>query len=209
MEVVDTVSIPTGKLAQASYGRTDFFVSHMRAVFHLLPSEEKDKFLEDPVEFTSGQLLFRGLTPEKMAHFLSTGIMEPQCGQQNSLAVFETDSPYFALTFATGHLPALAVIDPSKIVPLTPLTAPGTEEYKRLWQEVCGDQADSNPFELQNCIDTICLSSGGHQWHNIELRKEQPLAEVKCFSVEHEGALLLLDPSDPNDFQFLSNLYLG
>ncbi len=201
------------KLEKAVNGRARFFLRHLEAIRSLLPPEEVRFLLEDPVEFTSKSCFFRGLTREKVAQCLQTGLMLPQYGQMNSHAVFETDSPYLALIHATGHLSALAVVDPDKVDPLTPLVQPGTPAYAALAGQgckVCGKPGCHKAacFEAQNYVDTISMSTIGHAWHNIELRKPQPLSGVRCFSVEQRDFCVLLDPADPDHRQKLHRLYL-
>lgn len=201
------------KLEKAANGRVHFFLRHLEAIRSLLPPEEGRLLLANPVEFTSSSCFFRGLTRDKVAQFLQEGSMQPQFGQMNSRAVFETDSPYSALTFVTGTLSALAVIDPGKVDVLTPLVQPGTPAYAALAGQgckICGkpDCQKATCFEVQNYVDTISVSTTGHAWHNIELRKPQPLSVVRCFSVEQQDSCVLLDPADPEHRQELHRLYL-
>jgi len=185
-----------------------------RNVYELLPENERESFLANPIDFISGQVLFRGMGRRKVAELLSEGKMLPESGDYSGTAVFATDGPVGAIDFVSKD-GALAVIDPEKIDYLEQgkIYDAGSEELRRLEQARLAslppkDRALAS-YAVADNWDTRSTYVPGRPWHTVALRREQPLAAVARLVTYKPGSEepATLDPANTEDRAYLDSIF--
>ena len=173
-------------------------------IFDALPEDEQEEFVDDPIEFRSRQLLFRGLDHEKTRQFLKDEKLSPQPGQYGGEAVFFSDSPLGAASFMPPD-GSLVIVDRDDAVYLDKKKGASDISDKDFKKEV-RDYIDALPeserkmaqYSAHNRWDTTEPYSAGRGWKIIALRSEQPLGSVKEMLVPDlkQQEVHSMDPKD-------------
>lgn len=155
------------------------------SLYKELSSEERIKFLENPVNFCSEAYLFRGLPHKQVIKLLETKAMLPQPGAFASDAVFTTNSPFAATDFIDAG-GGLIMIDRSRVSLMSSrgiYDAESSDFFKMinetLAQFVQNVQKRDFFYTIMNHYDTSERMALNRPWRTIALRKKQSLDVVK------------------------------
>jgi hypothetical protein len=159
-----------------------------------LSREELQQFQEDPFEFTSQTLLFRGIDNSKYNHLLQSGEYSVQSGEMGEEAVYFTNRPYTA--FICQQKGVLAVINKEKLVlrnPSAGLFQVGSAKYKKEANRLRAKGI--SVWEINNHMDTISNIRGtskAERYTNMKLA--QPIGVTKAFLVWKDGKVVVEQP---------------
>lgn len=195
--------------------RIELFRKLVMAIYDALPDEERLAFVEDPLQFRSDTLLFRGLDRKKTLRMLVDGKMTPQAGQYASEAVFFCDNPFGAAQFMPPD-GSLVVLDRASAAYMDPATSPrdiSDPDLQRELDQYIASQPEERRSDAQytaiNQFDTEELFSANRNWKIVALRKEQPLASVSAVFVPdlETEIITTFDPAREKDLKKLRSAF--
>lgn len=197
--------------------RIELYRQLIMKIYDILSEEEKELFVEDPIEFYSQQFLFRGLDHKKTQELLQDEKMLPQAGQYGSEGVFFSDSPLGAASFMPPD-GSLAIINRADAVYLDKekgIADVNDKEFKKQLHKYIDSLPETERREANytavNKWDTAEPYSAGRAWKIIALRQEQPLSSITAMLIPNleKQKVTSVDPNNKKQRDLLEKKFIG
>lgn len=201
---ITDVSVVSGERSTFNFGAIDDrfkdkpdkgkeFKLFAGSVWSILSESERAEFARDPINFRSKELLFRGLTSEKVAQLKIDGEFKTHSGEQAAgTGVFLFDSPFSTFQYESH---TIAVFERSRLALLDGrIVEAGSREYHDRVAALLGgltpDGRKLSVWTVDEEMDLAYKSNRNSEVLNVSLRKPQPLSAVKAFLTYENGGFV-------------------